>query len=64
MQGIFGMLLAGGGVILMVGIFTGKITFPLGSPGTMGDSSLGGVTGAKGTTGQTSVPQGKKTTIS
>lgn len=28
MKGPFGMLLIGGGIILIVGIFTGKITFP------------------------------------
>jgi hypothetical protein len=28
MKGVFGMLLIGGGVILMYGMFTGKITFP------------------------------------
>lgn len=28
MKGVFGMLLIGGGVILMYGMFTGHITFP------------------------------------
>lgn len=28
MRGVFGILLIGGGVILMYGLFTGKITFP------------------------------------
>lgn len=28
MRGVFGMLLIGGGIILMYGLFTGKITFP------------------------------------
>ena len=32
MKGPFGMLLVGGGIILLVGLFTGKITFP-GAPG-------------------------------
>lgn len=35
MKGPFGLLLIGGGIILIVGIFTGKITFP-GSTGTTG----------------------------
>ena len=39
MKGVFGILLVGGGVILMVGLFTGKITFPLGSPGSSVTSS-------------------------
>lgn len=28
MKGPFGMLLVGGGIILLIGLFTGKITFP------------------------------------
>lgn len=28
MKGPFGLLLIGGGIILLVGLFTGKITFP------------------------------------
>ena len=39
MKGVFGVLLVGGGVILLVGLFTGKITFPLGSPGSPASSS-------------------------
>ena len=31
MRGVFGMLLIGGGIILLVGEFSGKIKFPLGS---------------------------------
>lgn len=30
MRPVFGMLLIGGGIVLMVGLFAGKITFPLG----------------------------------
>lgn len=30
MKAVFGMLLIGGGIVLMVGLFSGKITFPLG----------------------------------
>lgn len=30
MRGVFGILLVGGGVILMVGLFSGRIHFPLG----------------------------------
>jgi len=30
MKAVAGMLLIGGGVILMYGLFSGKITFPLG----------------------------------
>ena len=39
MKGVFGILLVGGGIILMVGLFTGKISFPLGSPGSSAASS-------------------------
>lgn len=28
MKGVFGMLLVGGGIVLMYGMFTGRITFP------------------------------------
>lgn len=35
MKGPFGMLLVGGGIILLIGLFTGKITFP-GVPGGPG----------------------------
>lgn len=31
MKPVFGLLLVGGGLVLMVGLFTGKITFPLGT---------------------------------
>lgn len=31
MRGVFGLLLIGGGVILVYGLFTGKITFPGGA---------------------------------
>lgn len=31
MRGVFGLLLIGGGVVLVYGLFTGKITFPGGS---------------------------------
>lgn len=31
MKAIFGMLLIAGGIVLLVGEFSGKITFPLGS---------------------------------
>lgn len=31
MRGVFGILLVGGGVILMYGLFTGKIQFPGGA---------------------------------
>lgn len=34
MKGPFGLLLIGGGIILLVGLFTGKITFP-GGPGSV-----------------------------
>lgn len=37
MKGPFGMLLIGGGIILIIGLFTGKITFP----GDTGGSLLG-----------------------
>jgi hypothetical protein len=30
MKAAFGLLLIGGGIILLVGLFTGKIQFPLG----------------------------------
>lgn len=30
MKAVFGMLMIGGGIILLVGLFTGKIQFPLG----------------------------------
>ena len=41
MKGVFGVLLVGGGVILLVGLFTGKISFPLGSPSSSASSSGG-----------------------
>jgi hypothetical protein len=49
MKGVFGILLIGGGVILVYGLFTGKITFP-GSPGIgpdtpIGQTPVGAVTG-------------------
>ena len=34
MRGVIGLTLAGGGIILLVGLFTGKITFPLGQSNT------------------------------
>lgn len=39
MRGVFGLLLIGGGIILLVGEFSGKITFPLGAAATGGQSS-------------------------
>lgn len=32
MRGVFGILLIGGGIVLMYGLFTGKINFPGGTP--------------------------------
>jgi hypothetical protein len=55
MRGVFGMLLIGGGVILVYGLFTGKITFPTsGTPG-IGNPLTGIV--------QTVVPSTKNTTV-
>lgn len=34
MRAVFGMLMIGGGLVLMVGLFTGKIQFPLGTQGS------------------------------
>lgn len=31
MRGVFGLLLVAGGVVLIVGLFTGRIKFPLGA---------------------------------
>jgi hypothetical protein len=30
MKSVFGMLMIGGGIVLLVGLFTNKIQFPLG----------------------------------
>lgn len=38
MRGVFGMLLIGGGVVLMYGLFTGKITIPF-NPSTSSSST-------------------------
>lgn len=38
MRGVFGVLLIGGGVILMYGLFTGKITFPGGRSNILGQT--------------------------
>ncbi len=50
MKGAFAWLLVGGGVVLMVGLFTGRIQFPLGG-GTFSTmpniSSAGGGSGSK-----------------
>lgn len=42
MKGPIGMLLVGGGIILIVGLFTGKITFP-GGAGLNPLAAVGGV---------------------
>ena len=52
MKGPFGILLVGGGIILLVGLFTGKITFP-GVPGGPGSTVPSAVPGIKSTTEQT-----------
>ena len=41
MKAVAGMLLIGGGVILMYGLFSGKITFPMGSTSTTGSTTSG-----------------------
>ncbi len=46
MRGVFGMLLIGGGIVLLIGEFASKITFPLGSStATTGATSNGTTTG-------------------
>ena len=51
MRGPFGILLVGGAIILMAGLFTGKITFPGASVGSAPSitSILGGATPAGNT---------------
>jgi len=39
MRGVFGVLLAGGGVFLLIALFTGKIKFPIGGI-SLGDGNL------------------------
>lgn len=51
MKASFAWLLVGGGVVLMVGLFTGRIQFPLGG----GTFSTGGNTGGGGVTPNTKV---------
>lgn len=47
MKGPFGMLLVGGGIILMVGLFTGKITFGQAAPVvTKPNTTAAGIVGA------------------
>lgn len=54
MRGVFGILLIGGGVILVYGLFTGKINFP--AAASTGSNPLTGIV-------QTVVPSTKNTTV-
>lgn len=54
MKGPFGILLVGGGIILLIGLFTGKITFPGGPGGNVPGSPFNNnVPNIKSTTSQT-----------
>jgi len=62
MKGPFGLLLIGGGIILVVGLFTGKITFPGSTATTSGATAVPGVTiNPSGTSVKPIVKSGKKT---
>ncbi len=60
MKGVFGILLVGGGVILVAGLFAGKITFPLGQAAQASVNSVGNSTTSTTTTQQ---PQPTNATV-
>ena len=42
MRGVFGLLLIGGGILLLIGLVSGRITFPLGTPAIPSSAPPGG----------------------
>jgi hypothetical protein len=54
MRGVFGMLLIGGGIVLLFGELTGRITFPFSpaQPTTVSTSNTASGTSAPGNTQQ------------
>lgn len=59
MKGPFGLLLIGGGIILIIGLFTGKITLP----GSASAASTGGVTPTNTGPGGSYQPTGNQVPI-
>jgi len=59
MKGPFGLLLIGGGIILIIGLFTGKITFPGATPGATANPNI--TINPSGTSVKAITSGGKKT---